>query len=644
MIGARTHYASGASPISVNLTRNLLRNWAIAQTDLGESLPPNPFLFVLKSKKAGFGRFSPKRVGAAAGSRSEVFTNVSTYERQPACQASQWLRLVVCLCLVFLTSTSAARSTPNHLKALVIGNGAYTYVGKLDNPASDVKDIARYLQNLKFDVTARLDMSREQTRQVIERFMNTLAPTDTALFYYSGHAVQINNQNYMLAADARLSSQQDLQKIGISLNDLIDRLEKRPGINLVFLDACRNNPFLKKIAVSYKARALSGKVSRLPVPPQQGLASIGSHSGNTLIVYAAAAGRLADDGTGQRNSPFTHSILKHISTPDLEVEVMLKRVTKEVRALTDYRQSPERLSRLSEEFYFNRPLKKRAALTTSPAFRPGNSVLKIQNRAPGQTFRSCQDCPEMIVLPIGAYQMGADSQDREATSREKPRHLVSISAPLAVGRSEVSFTQWEACVAQGACRHYQPRDNGWGRENHPVIYVSWRDATTYVDWLQKKTGKPYRLLSEAEWEYAARAPAPSASRLASLQPAGSGRAAKPDAQFINFDGSTTYKKGRAGLYRGKTVTIMQLKVNKFGLYNMRGNVSEWVQDCWFGSHQGAPTAGRAREKNNCQLRVVRGGSWYDEQSALRLSARKPHDANARLNIIGFRVALSLGRP
>ncbi len=523
----------------------------------------------------------------------------------------------ILLGLVFLTSATAARSAPNHLKALIIGNGAYTYVGKLDNPASDVKDIARYLQNLKFDVTARLDMSRQQTRQLIERFMSTLAPTDTALFYYSGHAVQINNQNYMLAADARLSNQQDLQKIGISLNSIIDRLEKRPGINLVFLDACRNNPFLKQIAVSYKARALSGKVARLPPPPQQGLASIGSHSGNTLIVYAAAAGRLADDGTGQRNSPFTHSILKHINTPDLEVEVMLKRVTKEVRALTDYRQSPERLSRLSEEFYFNRPLKKLAALTPRGNSTPGHSSSKMQNRGPGQTFRSCQNCPEMIVLPIGAYQMGASPQDREASAVEKPRHLVTLSAPLAVGRSEVSFSQWEACVAQGACRHYQPRDNGWGRENHPVIYVSWRDATAYVDWLQKKTGKPYRLLSEAEWEYAARAPDASASRLASLQPVRSGRVAKPDAQFINFDGSTTYKKGRAGLYRGKTVTITQLKANRFGLYNMRGNVAEWVQDCWFNSHQSAPVSGQAREKNNCQSRVVRGGSWYDEQSALR---------------------------
>ncbi len=549
-----------------------------------------------------------------------------------------------CLCLFFLASASGATAAPNHLKALIIGNGDYTHVGKLDNPANDVKDIARYLQNLKFDVTVRLDMPREQTRKVVERFLRTLAPTDTALFYYSGHAVQINRQNYILAADARLSNLRDLQEIGISLNGIIDRLENRPGINLVFLDACRNNPFLKKIVVSQKARAVSGKVSRLPPVPQQGLASIGTHSGNTLIVYAAAAGKLADDGTGQRNSPFTHSILKHISTPDLEVEVMLKRVTRDVRGLTDNRQSPERLSRLAEEFYFNQSLKKMAAL--APRSDPGADGRgdKAQNLAPGRTFRHCQNCPEMIVLPTGTYQMGADPQDRQASSREKPRHNVTIGTPLAVGRSEVSFAQWEACVAQGGCRHYQPRDNGWGRDNHPVIYVSWRDATAYVDWLQKKTGKPYRLLFEAEWEFAARAPVSAGTRLASRHSVRLPRAPRADAQFVNFDGSTTYKKGRAGLYRGQTVTITQLKANRFGLYNMRGNVSEWVQDCWFDSHKGAPSFSAARDKNNCQSRVVRGGSWYDEQSALRFSARQSRDANARLNIIGFRVALPLGRP
>ncbi len=556
----------------------------------------------------------------------------------------------VCLCLLFggafflvqlfLASASAASATRNPLKALIIGNGDYTYVGKLDNPASDVQDIARYLQNLKFDVTMRLDMPREQTRQVVERFLNTLAPTDTALFYYSGHAVQINRQNYILAADARLSNLRDLQEIGISLNGIIDRLEKRSGINLVFLDACRNNPFLKKNVVSHKARAVSGKVSLLPPVPQQGLASIGTHSGNTLIVYAAAAGKLADDGTGQRNSPFTHSILKHISTPDLEVEVMLKRVTKDVRALTDNRQSPERLSRLAEEFYFNRSLKKLAALAPPPDSR---GQTQAQNLTPGRTFRHCQNCPEMIVLPTATYQMGADPQDRQARSREKPRHNVRLDTPLAVGRSEVSFAQWEACVAQGGCRHYQPRDNGWGRDNHPVIYVSWRDATAYVDWLQKKTGKPYRLLFEAEWEFAARAPVSVGPRLASAQSVRLHRTPKPDAQFVNFDGSTTYIKGRAGLYRGKTVTITQLKANRFGLYNMRGNVSEWVQDCWFASHKGAPSSSAARQKNNCQSRVVRGGSWYDEPSALRFSARHPRDANTRLNIIGFRVALPLAR-
>ena len=138
---------------------------------------------------------------------------------------------------------------------------------------------------------------------------------------------------------------------------------------------------------------MSGLSSGSSPRPQQGLATIGSHSGNTLIVYAAAAGKLADDGTGQRNSPFTHSMLKHMSTPDLEVEVMLKRVTKDVRALTNRRQSPERLSRLAEEFYFNRPVKKLAAFVPRPAYIAGFQ------RGKNESFGAGSNLPALRELP-----------------------------------------------------------------------------------------------------------------------------------------------------------------------------------------------------------------------------------------------------
>ena len=560
------------------------------------------------------------------------------------------------------------------LKALVIGNGAYPHLGNLDNPPNDVTDISRYLLNLKFEVTTRLDLPYRQSREVIERFLASLATDDTALFYYSGHAMQINGQNYLLPSDANGEKQSELQQSAININDIIRRLEKRSGVNLIFLDACRNNPFVRKAAAYEEATAAaersggsrgagssrsaggagnSGDYSGQYVPqhvPQQGLAAIRSNSGNTLIVYAAAAGKLAEDGTGQRNSPFTHSILKHIGAPDVEVEVMLKRVTKDVRALTNGRQSPERLSRLGDEFYFNRKKQKVAVLTPPPNIFRQPSSGKPAQRQPGQSFQDCQNCPEMIVIPRGSYQMGARPGGDFSSATDLPLHQVTISHALAVSRSEISFNQWDACVSDGGCRHYRPKDSGWGRNNRPVMNVSWSDAKAYADWLAAKTGKPYRLLSEAEWEYAARAGQKNGGG------ANSRRRLAISPKLVNFDGSTLYIKGRPGLYRGKTVSVNELQPNAFGLYNMRGNVSEWVADCWFDSGafssgafpngafssvRGATARGEAWSRDNCRNRVARGGSWYNEASELRLSARHKFTSSTRLNILGFRLALSL---
>jgi formylglycine-generating enzyme required for sulfatase activity len=209
-------------------------------------------------------------------------------------------------------------------------------------------------------------------------------------------------------------------------------------------------------------------------------------------------------------------------------------------------------------------------------------------------------------------------------------------ASFAMGKHEVTFTQWDACVAEGGCRH-NAGDEGWGRGRRPVINVSWHDATQFVGWLSKKTGKSYRLPTEAEWEYGARAvtsvevPHPPFSTGATINY----QQANYDANFIYGDG------GRPGLFRQKTVDVGTFRKNAFGLHDMHGNVWEWVQDCYRDSYAGAPTNGSAVVVPNCGLRILRGGAWNYHPQLLRSAYRYATAPDVRLDIAGFRVACSL---
>lgn len=231
--------------------------------------------------------------------------------------------------------------------------------------------------------------------------------------------------------------------------------------------------------------------------------------------------------------------------------------------------------------------------------------------APGAAFRDCDVCPEMVMIPAGRFAMG--SRAPEAMPAESPQHRVVIDRPFAAGKFEVTFDEWDACVREGGCAH-KPGDRGWGRGRRPVIYVSWNDATQYVQWLSRKTGRNYRLLSEAEWEYVARA------------------------------GTTTgYSYGdfvtpqQANYYTRQTAPVGRYAPNAFGLYDMHGNVWEWTRDCWNDNYSGAPANGDAWVSGDCSRRVFRGGSWDDYPWFLRSAERSNGTASVRLNDIGFRV-------
>ena len=249
----------------------------------------------------------------------------------------------------------------------------------------------------------------------------------------------------------------------------------------------------------------------------------------------------------------------------------------------------------------------------------------------GAVFRDCAECPEMVVVPSGSFMMGSPSSEEERDDDEGPVHRVRIPRPFAVGKHEVTFAEWDACVRGGGCGGYRPDDRGWGRGRRPVIEVIWNDAKSYVRWLIGKTGKPYRLLSESEWEYAARA--------GTRTPFHTGRTISTDQ--ANYNGNYTYGSGRKGVYRKKTVPVGSFDANGFGLHDMRGNVWEWVEDCWNDSYAGAPSDGRAWKERCGSYRVSRGGSWYNDPRYLRSANRNRVDTGNRNNDIGFRVARTL---
>lgn len=284
----------------------------------------------------------------------------------------------------------------------------------------------------------------------------------------------------------------------------------------------------------------------------------------------------------------------------------------------------------------------------------GTAAASLAEEQPGTEFSDCAACPQMVVVPAGTFTMGSPDDEAGRDSNEGPQHLVTIAAPFAVGKFEVTFAEWDACVSDGGCFHYRPADGGWGRDRRPVINISWDDARAYVAWLSGKTGKPYRLLTEAEWEFAARA--------GTTTPFSTGPTITADQ--ANFDGTKSYAGAVAGAFRNQTVPVGSFPANDFGLHDMHGNVREWVEDCWPANYRDAPVDGSAAGPGkggplglsgwaqriadlfpgqvNCSRHILRGGSWFFGPRYLR-SANRLGDFKPDFRDIygGFRVARSL---
>jgi formylglycine-generating enzyme required for sulfatase activity len=258
----------------------------------------------------------------------------------------------------------------------------------------------------------------------------------------------------------------------------------------------------------------------------------------------------------------------------------------------------------------------------------GPSVLDVAGEKdkaskPGSEFTECASgCPVMVVVPAGSFIMGSPPDEPDRSDSEGPQHEVAIARAFAVGKTEVTFAQWDTCVAAGACP--EVRDSTWGRGDRPVINVTWDEARQYAAWLTRITGKAYGLLTEAEWEYAARAGRQTRFSFGDDE-------AQLD-QYAWFHGNSDRKSQPVGTK----------KANAFALYDMHGNVFEWVEDAWHDNYEGAPSDGSAWLNDGAPgRRVVRSGSWYFDPPKLRSASRAGPPFDLRDGNVGFRVARAL---
>jgi uncharacterized caspase-like protein/formylglycine-generating enzyme required for sulfatase activity len=520
------------------------------------------------------------------------------------------MKLLILLFTVWLSIASPAHAQRNitvdksvtveKRVALVIGNAAYKDA-PLKNPVNDAKDMAATLRRLGFDVIEKTNVSQKDINRAIAQFGEKLRADTVALFFYAGHGMQVRGKNYIIPVDAHITGEATVRAEAVDVDTVMDQLAVSP-MNIVILDACRNNPFERKF------RSTGGGLAQMDAPK------------GSLIAYATAPGKTAADGDS-RNGLYTQELLKHIQTPGLPLEAVFKRVRNGVMAASGDAQTPWEASSLTGDFFF-RPA---AGVTVSTAMTPapidsgamelsfwesikssgdaedfqayldkypsGQFVALAERRVkrkpvkadepttgagtpavPGTIIKNCADCPEMVVLPTG----------------------------IAMGKTEVTQGQWKAIMGNNPSKFINCGDTC------PVEQVSWYDAQAFIQKLNQKTGKEYRLPTEAEWEYACYG----------------------GNQSEYCGGNDHDAVGWAGSpFSGSTHPAGQKQSNGYGLYDMSGNVWEWTNDC--GSE-------------DCARRVLRGGSWHNTLAA-RAVQRISYKPAVRDSNYGFRLARTLGQ-
>ena len=661
----------------------------------------------------------------------------------------QCILAAVFAALTVLPGFSYAAEVSGARIALVVGNGAYGgELGALRNPVNDARLMAQTLRGVGFAVRLVEDADEDALEDAVVAFGGDLRRSGNggvALFYYAGHGVQSESgANYLIPVDAQVETEQHLKTRAVRATLVLEEMEEAPtALNIVVLDACRNNPF-----------AASGR----NIGGSRGLARMDTPPGSFFLAYSAAAGQIAEDGDGA-NSVYTGALAAAMTQPGLELEEVFKHAGRTVRTQTGGSQVPWREGSWDGAFHFvspdvpepaprlavgapnpateawkqiqatadarqleryiaaypNSPYRtaaefrlnelRRQPFTITPeppsarvrladrsvpygpgmllpagdyrvevsadgyetrmvTVRHGGSstthrvALRKTGPAVGDRFRDCPECPEMVVVPAGSYRMGSPPHEQGRGDDEGPVHRVTFAAPFAVGKYEVTVAEFGRFVdetgysAGSSCVTYENgefesragrgwRNPGFGQSGaHPVACVNWNDAQAYVAWLSRETGEKYRLPSESEWGYAARAGTATARYWGAGESGQCRHANGVDASAEErYSDWTTVASCKDGYVH--TAPVGSFAANGWRLHDMLGNVWEWTEDCWNGSYAGAPANGSAWQYGDCAAHVLRGGSWSNSPSDLRAANRGRNSSGYRYYFVGFRVARTL---
>jgi formylglycine-generating enzyme required for sulfatase activity len=567
-------------------------------------------------------------------------------------------RILFCLFLILATALPAA-AEPR--VALVIGNSKYGGdLPKLANPDNDAELMAATLKKLGFTVVKVQDADLNQMKRAIQDFGTKLTNAGkdaVGLFFYAGHGLQIAGNNYLIPVGAKIEKAADADLEAIDANLVLKQMAfAENSLNILILDACRNNP------LSRGMRSASGGLAKMDAPL------------GTFIAYSTAPDQTAADGDG-KNSPYTAALTKAMVKPGIAIEEVFRDARVDVLNATNREQIPWESSSLTGAFYFApgsqtaasaapaltpqaapaAPVSTVPAPSAPAAPAPDTGASKSLPSGGGAESKECGNCPKMLAIQGGAFMMGAAPGERDATEYEQPQKKIAIKSFL-IGKFDVTREQFAAFVRSA---HYQPSDRcdaegrnkmsadfTWDRPGmnvytqtarDPVVCVSWNDANAYVQWLAKITGKPYRLPSEAEWEYAARAGLTGAFMWDDGDDKGMCRYANV-ADLSTRDDHPNWNIARCNDGHPYTAPVDALKPNAFGVHGMLGNVKQWVADCPTPSPSAVPADGTATG-GDCADHMIRGSAWNSPPPLVRFAYREHVPSDYAANNLGFRVAL-----
>ncbi len=519
-----------------------------------------------------------------------------------------------------LTSSRNPAVQSEQRTALLIGNGAYESA-PLRNPPHDAQAMGRVLREQGFDVTERQNLDQKEMKKEIQAFGQKLLKGGVGLFYYAGHGMQVNGRNYLIPVGAQIEHEKQVEYEAVDVGAVLAEMDNaRNRLNIVILDACRDNPFAR----SFRSGA-------------QGLASMNAPTG-TLIAYATAPGSVANDGPGE-NGTYTGELIKAMEVEGLRVEDVFKQVRSAVREMTQGRQVPWESSSLEGDFYFRTP-----APVAAPAFAPERTagVAPAQSSRGESAARTLKTWKEPVTgmdfvwVPGGCFLMGSPQTEAGREVDENPVHEVCLDG-FWVGKTEVTNGQYRCFHKHHNSGKFQGLSlNG---DSQPAVHVTWEDADGYAQWLTTQNGgqNRFRLPTEAEWEYICRA--------GSEAPRYWGDDPNRACEFENVSDQTAGKHwGWEDLHScddgyGATAAAGSFQPNAFGLHDIMGNVSEWCLDVYsvdaYANHDHKDPI--FSNQSGGSDRVIRGGNWNGPAHTVRCARRGSGFPKAMNDDLGFRL-------